>query len=42
MPKRVALCLVDTNEQAQAIVERLTTAGFSQDDISVLFPDKMT
>ena len=40
MPKRVALCLVDTNEQAQAIVERLTAAGFAQDDISVLFPDK--
>jgi hypothetical protein len=40
MPKRVALCLVDTNEQAQTVVERLTAAGFSQDDISVLFPDK--
>ena len=40
MAKRVALCLVDTNEQAQTVVERLTAAGFSQDDISVLFPDK--
>jgi hypothetical protein len=40
MTKRTALCLVDTDEQARATVGQLTAAGFSQDDISVLFPDK--
>ena len=40
MTKRTALCLVDTDEQAHATVAQLTAAGFSQDDISVLFPDK--
>jgi uncharacterized protein (TIGR02271 family) len=35
-----ALCLVDTEDQAAAIVEKLRTAGFSDNDISVLFPDK--
>jgi Protein of unknown function (DUF3341) len=38
--KRSALCLVDTEEQAAAIVEKLRSAGFSDNDISVLFPDK--
>jgi uncharacterized protein (TIGR02271 family) len=38
--KRSALCLVDTEDQAGAIVERLKSAGFSDNDISVLFPDK--
>src|SRR6266403_567691 len=38
--KRSALCLVDTEDQAAAIVERLKSAGFSDNDISVLFPDK--
>jgi hypothetical protein len=38
--KRSALCLVDTEDQAAAIVEKLRTAGFSDNDISVLFPDK--
>src|SRR6201982_3701245 len=38
--KRSALCLVDTEDQAEAIVERLKSAGFSDNDISVLFPDK--
>ena len=40
MTKRTALCLVATDEQAHATVAQLTAAGFSQDDISVLFPDK--
>jgi hypothetical protein len=40
MTKRTALCLVDTDEQTHATVGQLTAAGFSQDDISVLFPDK--
>jgi BON domain len=34
-----ALCLVDTESQADAIVEKLRSAGFSDNDISV-FPDK--
>ena len=38
--KRSALCLVDTEAQADAIVGKLRTAGFSDNDISVLFPDK--
>src|SRR6476661_3738591 len=38
--KRSALCLVDTEAQADAIVEKLRSAGFSDSDISVLFPDK--
>src|ERR1700738_5574071 len=35
-----ALCLVDTEDQAEAIVERLKSAGFSDNGISGLFPDK--
>ena len=38
--KRSALCLVDTETQADAIVGKLRSAGFSDNDISVLFPDK--
>src|SRR5689334_24654957 len=38
--KRSALCLVDTEAQADAIVGKLRSAGFSDSDISVLFPDK--
>jgi hypothetical protein len=38
--KRSALCLVDTESQADAIVGKLSGAGFSDSDISVLFPDK--
>jgi hypothetical protein len=38
--KRSALCLVDTETQADAIVSKLRSAGFSDNDISVLFPDK--
>ena len=38
--KRSTLCLVDTEDQAAAIVEKLRSAGFSDNDISVLFPDK--
>src|SRR4026207_229903 len=32
--------LVDTEVQAERIVEGLKAAGFSNNDISVLFPDK--
>jgi hypothetical protein len=38
--KRSALCLVDTEAQADAIVGQLRGTGFSDNDISVLFPDK--
>jgi uncharacterized protein (TIGR02271 family) len=38
--KRSTLCLVDTEKQAATIVEKLRSAGFSDNDISVLFPDK--
>jgi hypothetical protein len=38
--KHSALCLVDTEEQADIIVSKVRSAGFSDDDISVLFPDK--
>jgi hypothetical protein len=38
--KRSALCLVDTESQADAIVGKLKSGGFSDSDISVLFPDK--
>ncbi|MBV8969451.1 MAG: general stress protein [Verrucomicrobia bacterium] len=38
--KSSALCLVDTEAQADAIVAKLRAAGFSDNDISVLFSDK--
>src|SRR6202047_3541361 len=38
--KRSALCLVDTETQADAIVGKLRSTDFSDNDISVLFPDK--
>src|ERR1700719_2313968 len=38
--KRSALCLVDTETQADTIVGKLRSAGFSDNDISVLFRDK--
>jgi Protein of unknown function (DUF3341) len=33
-------CIATTNDQANRIVEELRLAGFSGNDISVLFPDK--
>jgi hypothetical protein len=38
--KHSTLCRVDTEAQADTIVSKLRTAGFSDNDISVLFPDK--
>ncbi len=38
--KRSVLCLVDTEAQADKIVGELRSARFSENDISVLFPDK--
>ena len=40
--KRSVLCLVDRETQADAIVAKLRNAGFAENDISVLFPDKGT
>lgn len=35
-----AFCIATTEPQATTIVEQLKGAGFSHNDISVLFPDK--
>jgi hypothetical protein len=40
--KRSVLCLVDRETQADAIVAKLRNAGFADNDVSVLFPDKGT
>src|SRR5262252_2640724 len=37
---KAVFCIARTEAQAIAIVERLRAAGFSNDDISVLCPDK--
>lgn len=34
------LCLVDSQPQAEVIVDNLKAANFAHNDISVLFPDK--
>jgi hypothetical protein len=39
MPRSV-FCIVHNRTQAETIVDRLKAAGFSNNDISVLFPDK--
>jgi hypothetical protein len=38
--KKAVMCIVQTREQAETIVEGLHDAGFTSSDISVLFPDK--
>ncbi len=35
-------CIANTREQAERAVDRLKIAGFSNNDVSVLFPDKDT
>src|SRR5437667_3050123 len=37
---KAVFCLSDSEAQAQSIVTQLKNAGFSDNDISVLFPDK--
>jgi hypothetical protein len=37
---KAVFCIVKTEAQAVAVVDQLKTAGFSNNDISVLFPDK--
>jgi L-aminopeptidase/D-esterase-like protein len=38
--KKAVFCIAKTQTQAEAIVDRLKIQGFSNNDISVLFPDK--
>src|SRR5436190_19244 len=40
MAKKAVFCIATTDEQASRIVDNLKMAGFSNQDISVLFPDK--
>jgi hypothetical protein len=40
MSKKTVICIAETETQAVAIVDQLKYADFSQNDISVLFPDK--
>ncbi len=40
MSKKSVFCITTSHEQAERIVEQLKTANFSNNDISVLFPDK--
>ncbi|HEY1172186.1 MAG TPA: DUF3341 domain-containing protein [Verrucomicrobiae bacterium] len=42
MAKKSAFCIAASRKQAENIVERLQDAGFSNNDISALFPDKET
>src|SRR5271166_1868723 len=40
MSKQAVFCIVKSEIQAERIVSELRSAGFSSDDVSVLFPDK--
>ena len=40
MSKKTVICIASSETQAEAIVDRLKRTGFSNSDISVLFPDK--
>jgi hypothetical protein len=42
MSKKSVFCIATSREQADQIVNQLKTANFSNNDISVLFPDKGT
>jgi hypothetical protein len=42
MSKKSVFCIATNRNQAEDIVQRLRNAGFSSDDVSVLFPDKDT
>jgi hypothetical protein len=42
MANKAVFCLAKSEPQAERIVERARDEGFSNDDISVLFPDKET
>jgi uncharacterized protein YcfJ len=38
--KKAVMCIVQSRSQAEPIVQQLPSAGFSNNDISVLFPNK--
>lgn len=38
--KKAVMCIVGTSEKVELVVNRLHRAGFTTNDISVLFPDK--
>jgi len=40
MPKTSVFCITKTEAQTISIVDQLKSANFSNNDISVLFPDK--
>jgi hypothetical protein len=40
MSKKSVFCFASNHEQAEEMVDRLKTGNFSNNDISVLFPDK--
>ena len=42
MSKKSVFCLATSRDQAERIVDQLKAANFSNNDISVLFPDKGT
>ena len=42
MSKKSVFCIATTRDQADRIVDQLKAADFSNNDISVLFPDKNT
>jgi hypothetical protein len=42
MSKKSVFCIANSREQADRIVDQLKSANFSNNDISVLFPDKGT
>jgi hypothetical protein len=42
MSKKSVFCIATSREQADQIVDQLKTSNFSNNDISVLFPDKGT
>jgi len=42
MSKKSVFCIASSHEEADRIVDRLKIANFSNNDISVLFPDKGT
>jgi len=42
MSKKSVLCIATSREQAVRIVDRLKSANFSNNDISALFPDKVS
>jgi len=40
MPNKSVFCIAESRSQADLIVDRLKAAGFCNNDISALFPDK--